>query len=254
MSARDLDVVIDDVLDEVASPEDRTWLEQRIASDPVVRERWSERKALFASLDGGPLADPPSALLPAVLREITGVQRPVRVSKSWLDTLADTLRLKPTQLLVYGSALAVGLAVLTLAVARPTRSPSPHAAGTMAPLATAPATVVRAGDAQARISIARDGAAIVAEIEVQSPGPGELTLACSAGVSAAEAFWARGGGSPPELGPGHVRASFPGTGTLRVRFETLGPSGPLATATLHRGSVESQARVMIPREISAVGP
>jgi hypothetical protein len=253
MSARDLDVIIDEVLDDVAGPEDRAWLEQRIASDPVVRERWTERKALFAALDGPTLVDPPGSLLPAVLSQIAGVRRPARVSNSWLDTLADAFRLKPNQLLVYGSALAVGLAVLTLAVVHPTRSPSPRAVGTMAPLATAPATLMRAGDAEARISIARDGAAMVAEIEVKSPGAGELTLACGAGVSAAEAVWTEGGDGAPQVGPGRVYARFPGSGTLRVRFETLGPSGPLATATLQRGMVVSQTRVDIPRVVS-VGP
>lgn len=254
MNARDLDVVIDDVLDDVASPEERAWLEQRMAVDPEARERWTERKTLFASLDGGPLVDPPGTLLPGVLGEVARLRRPTRVSRSWLDALADAFRLKPSQLLAYGSALAVGLAVLTLALVHPTRSPSPRAAGTLAPLAAAPATLLRAGDAEARISIARDGAALVAEIEVKSPGPGELTLACGAGVSAAEAVWTDGGGETPRLGPARVYARFPGSGTLRVRFETLGPSGPLATATLERGAAVSQTRVHIPPAISGVGP
>jgi hypothetical protein len=253
MSPRDLDVVIDDVLDDVASPAERVWLEQRLASDPDARERWTERKALFVSLDGPPPVEPPVTLLPGVLREIAGFRRPARVSRSWLDSFADTVRLKPAHLIGYGSALAIGLAVLTLSVVHPTRTRNPRAAGTMAPLATAPASWVSAGDAEARISIARDGSALVAEIEVKSGGPGELTLACGAGVSAAEAIWADGGGAPPELGPGHVHASFSGPGTLRVRFETLGPTGPLATATLQRGSVVSSTRVEIPRAISTSG-
>ena len=254
MSTRDLDVVIDDVLDDVASPAERAWLEQQVAADPDARERWTERKALFESLDGPPLEDPPATLLPGVLRGIAAVRRTTPVSRSWLDTLADAFRMKPSHLLGLGSALAVGIAVLTLAVVQPARTRNPRAAGTMAPLATAPASVVSAGDAEARISIARDGGALVAEIAVKSAGPGELVLTCGAGVSAAEAIWADGGDAAPELGPGHVHAPFSGPGTLRVRFETLGPTGPLATATLRRGSVESSTRVEIPHAISTGGP
>ena len=254
MSTRDLDVVIDDVLDDVASPADRAWLEHQVTTDTDARERWSERKTLFAALDGPPLVDPPDTMLPGVLAAIAGSRRSARVSRSWLDTLADALRMRPSYVLGLGSALAVGVAVLTLAVVHPTRTRNPRAAGTMAPLAAAPASVVSAGDAEARISIARDGGALVAEIDVESAGPGELTLTCGAGVAAAEAIWARGGGATPELGPGHVHAPFSGPGTLRVRFETLGPTGPLATATLRRGSVESSTRVEIPRAITSGGP
>jgi hypothetical protein len=192
-------------------------------------------------------------VLPAVLSEVARLRRPTRVSRSWLEALADAVRLKPAQLIAYGSALAVGLAVLTLAVVHPTRTPSPRAAGTMAALETAPASVVRAGDADARISIARDGAALVAQIEVRSPGPGTLTVACGAGVSAAEAIWTEGGGETPRVGPDRVYARFPGSGTLRIRLETLGPSGPLATVILERGAAVSRTHVDIPRVISAVG-
>ncbi|MFI5371497.1 MAG: hypothetical protein ACHQ52_08065 [Candidatus Eisenbacteria bacterium] len=252
----DLDSVIDDVLDQVADPAERAWLDQRMTIDSGTRERFADRKTLFGVLDTAMLQDPPPDLLPGVLRQIAGVRRQPAPAGGWLDRLAMSFRRHPVLALGYGAALAAGLAVLTLSVIR---SPLPHgrgtqpATGTMAPLTSAPVSRVIAGDAQVDISIARDGAALVVEFATRTSGPAELTLSCGAGVSAAEALWVRGGGAPPEVAPDRVHVDFSAPGALRVRFETLGPRGPLATATLRRGGEVSTTHIHVPPAVSAGG-
>jgi hypothetical protein len=195
MSADRLDQVIDDVLDRVASPGDRAWLEARRASDPMARERFSARRELFRALDTTGMREAPAALLPAVLREIAdagrlptpgparGTTTPARGPVAWLERIS---RAGARPALAWGyAAVAVAVVAALILVARtpsgrPDWRPVAGTIGAAESGARLGAVTLMAADARlVATAFAGGGSRVQLVLEV-TPGPrsrAEVTIA-----------------------------------------------------------------------------
>ena len=247
MNTFDLESVIDDVLDGVATAEQRLWLDRRRASDPVVRDRYAAREALFRALDGSPLTEAPADLLAGVMRGISDAGRhapasgatPARsgAASGWLASLVEAFRHRPAMAWGYAASMAAIAVALVLATSRLPQVFGPQALpveGTIGLTANEDRTelgsvIVVNPDAQATVA-AYPGSGGAIDLVVRTESHPSVSAEIAVDLDDAE-FVSRG----PGLGFG--REAFDPPGHLSARFDhaaigsiTVRPAhpGPLA--------------------------
>ena len=247
MNDHDLERVIDEVLDGVATPLESDWLKQRLERDPSARSRYEERRVLFRSLDAGELVAPPSDLLPAVMAEIRSGAAQAPAASGWWSALRESLARRPALGLSYaiGAGAAMGALITVALIERssiPPTAPLP-VNGTMVSPATGPRWTVEdhvqlaAGPARGEVTLDRSGGILVAEIQSDSPSPSRWVLEFDpASLRAMALDRARGPEGALSGAPGRLEIET-GTGSLtRVRFESTRPGDAELRVTLKSGS------------------
>jgi len=175
-----IEQLMHDVLDGVATPEEETRLEQRLAADPVLRERYTELRSMFDTLNRMPLVDPPDDLHAELMRTIERGQAGRTRNPGWLAVLADSFRARPVPAFGLAGLTIVALALVLWSGAgrrdmRIAGGDSP-VTGTMAPPAAADVVSLEAGDARIRIELERENGVLIAALSGVAPSGATLEI------------------------------------------------------------------------------
>lgn len=179
MNDLQIEQLMHDVLDGVASAEERSVLEQRLAVDSGLRERFDELSGMFHALNAVPLVEPPADLHAGLMRRIEG-EAGRTPGSGWWSAFADAFRARPAPAFAL-AALAITAATLALWTgvdrrsARLTGGDSP-VVGTMAPPAGAPPTVLASGDASVSVTALIADGSIVVTLHGAAPSGASLDV------------------------------------------------------------------------------
>jgi hypothetical protein len=245
-----IDEVIDDVLDGVATPDQAAWLERKLAADSGARARYEDRKMLFQALDPGEMVDPPSDLAWSVMRAVRGEMPAGSKRRGWIASFQDSVARRPALGWAYaiGSVAAlVALAFVTITNRTPAQSGgSLPISGTLAPSdeggpwVQVDESLLEAGESRGRIALLERGASLMATVEAHSSGPVSITVEYDPTLTPATGFdWPRGM-ERPDLALGRIRFDHNGSANARFRFER--PTSGRATIHVTLASGASEAR------------
>jgi hypothetical protein len=229
-----IEQLMHDVLDGVATPEERSRLEQRLAADPTLRKRFTELQHVFETLNRMPMAEAP-ADMHAELMQTIEIEAGRTRTPGWVAAFADAFRARPAPAFAI-AAVTIGAVALLLwsgAGRKDTRVAGSDApvTGTMAPPSSPRAVTLESGDARIRIELGRDGGALVAT----------LAIGFGAGVPRVPALRGAGAELLTAAGePGRIALKLSGQVDAALRFETPDPaSGDLdVSLTTDAGAVE----------------
>jgi hypothetical protein len=264
MSEAELDRIMDDVLDGVATSEQAAWLDKKLAGDPQARSRFERRKELFGLLGRGhAMVEAPADLAPAVMREIRAGSRPAKARPGLPSWLHETFGRRRG----IGWAYAVGAAAALVALAVMTRMDRNAlgskgwlpVTGTMAPAGPgesgAPVNQARieAGSSHAGIELFRQGEVLLVRIETHSTKPLGVELEYDPAAVSAALFDGPHGLEFRQASPGVIQYSPSGDVMARVRLTPLAKSdtqvrvtleseGVISRAVLHTGSAAAPRR------------
>jgi len=171
MNDASIEQLMHDVLDGVATVEEKQRLEQRLATEPVLRERFSELRGMFEALGRVPLVDPPADLHAELMHRLEAEAGRTR-NPGWLVAFADAFRARPVPAFAMTGLAIAALALLLWSGGRSgldrLAGKDAPVAGTMAP-ATAPATRLEAGDARVSVTALITGRFLVFTIDGAAP-------------------------------------------------------------------------------------
>lgn len=175
-----IEQLMHDVLDGVATDEERTRLEQRLAADLVLRERFDELRGMFDSLNRVPLVEPPAEMHAGLMRAIAQEDaRRVRPS-GWLAAFADAFRARPAPAFAMAALTIAALSLLLWSGARHDSGRiaggDAPVAGTMAPPAATRAAVLESGDARVSVTALITDGGIVLHIDGAAPSGASLDV------------------------------------------------------------------------------
>jgi len=176
-----IEQLMHDVLDGVATPEEQTRLEQHLAADPVLRERYSELRSMFDTLNRMPLVEAPDDLHAELMRTIERGQAGRTRNPGWLAALADSFRARPVPAFGLAGLTIVALALVLWSGAgrrdmRIAGGDSP-VTGTMAPPAAAADVVsLQAGDVRIRIELERENGILIVALSGVAPSGAVLEI------------------------------------------------------------------------------
>ena len=258
MSDRELDQIMDDVLDGVATSEQAVWLERRLAADPAARARFERQGRLFHALEvKDAMVEAPGDLAPAIFNEIRRMPRPVIAPGGLLSWVRDAFGRRRG--LGWGYAIGACAALVALAVltrvdrdALGVRGWLPTT-GTMAPAAPgqsgAPVNQasISAGAARARVELFKQGDGLLVRVQTHSIQPLGVELEYDPAAISAANFEGPHGLEHRQASPGRFEYSPSGDVMVRVRLVrssetdtqvrvTLQSEGIISRAVLHTGS------------------
>jgi hypothetical protein len=239
-----IEQLMHDVLDGVATPEERSRLEQRLAADPTLRKRFTELQHVFETLNRMPMAEAP-ADMHAELMQTIEIEAGRTRTPGWVAAFADAFRARPAPAFAI-AAVTIGAVALLLwsgAGRKDTRVAGSDApvTGTMAPPSSPRAVTLESGDARIRIELGRDGGALVATLAGEAPSGATLAIGFGAGVPRVPALRGAGAELLTAAGePGRIALKLSGQVDAALRFETPDPaSGDLdVSLTTDAGAVE----------------
>jgi hypothetical protein len=169
-----LEQLMHDVLDGVATAEQRAELERRLASDPSARERYRSLEAVFETLGRVSMVEAPGDLHPGLMRALDGEPRR---EGGWIAALADAFRARPAPAFAMAavSVVALGLLLWSGAARRDAfLAGDPPVTGTMARPQAAAAAALESGTARVRIALDARRGALVATLSGSAPAGAEL--------------------------------------------------------------------------------
>jgi len=244
MNDRELERLMNDQLDGVATPEDSERLSRALESREDVRTEYRKLGGVFAALSCVEMEEPPSDIKQNILRSIRKLETaPAR--EGWLESIAAAFRGHPGFRWAYSFAAGAALGVLAFAllsgnlVTRP-GSDSRSFTGTM----IAPPDAAAYQRISSRDFPLRDGHALVetlsgkgqilARITVRAPRGTDLVLSFDPGAWSAEGMAQHPAGNEVMLG----------FGRLSVRIQQFGESQYLLYLA-RRGPAGSPLRIAI---------
>jgi|GEM_PF-1909350 anti-sigma factor RsiW len=242
---RELERLMNDQLDGVATPEDSERLNRALESREDARLLYRKLGGVFTGLSRLEMEEPPASLKQGVLRAIQAMGEPVPARESWLHSITALFRERPGFGRVYPFAAGAALGVLAFAVltgnlmTRPGVDSRPFT-GTMAPLPLdgvyrhigSHDFVLRDGHVLAEVLSGKEG--LVARITAKAP------LGSSLVVSFDPAGWSATGVRQDRVGNDVML----GTGRLSIRMLTLGQSQYLLYLA-RKGPAGSPLRIAI---------
>lgn len=250
MNDNDLNRLMDEVLDGVATPQQATKLQERLANDPAARNLYLQRVAVFHALGTETEnVEPPADLAAGVMREIRTGPRP-SPGTGLLLNWRDSFKRRP----VLSWSFAIGAVAAVVAVASVIMtSPVPFGSrgslpvtGTMAPPdAGAPwlqadRAVLAAGDAHGTIALLKHRGGFLARIETHSPEPAELELTYDpAAISVTQVEGPQGAGTAGAT-PGSLKLELSGDQVATIHFGSPVSAGSTLRLTLRAAGATSE--------------
>jgi hypothetical protein len=242
MNSGDLERLMNDALDGVATPEEEAWLRARLEHDSAAREQYRQLEEVFAVLGKVPLETPPPELRAGVSRVISvghGALGPRRRGQGWLDSLRTFVARRPAVGAAYAFAAgAVTVGIAALAFVRGPGAGLP-VSGTMTNPPEALGTVIESkenqvGEARFQIRTRHVSQGIGLELDVRSTGPTETLLEYDpSAVDARTLRW-----SPPadvQASSGWARLSATANARFLVLLEGHGDRRAEIHVTLRAG-------------------
>jgi anti-sigma factor RsiW len=220
-----IEALMHDVLDGTATAEDQARLQQRLAADPALRERFTVLQDLFETLNRVPMVEPPAGMHAELMQSIQSEAGRTR-TPGWMAALADAFRARPVPAFAM-TTITVGALALLLWSAADRRDTlvaggeSP-VTGTMAPPATPRAALLESGDARIRIELGREGGSLLATVSGEAPSGATLAIGFGPGVPTLRGAGAElldSGVEPGRVGlrlSGHVDAALRFDAPVRV--------------------------------------
>lgn len=214
-----IEALMHDVLDGTATAEDQARLEQQLAADPALRERFTELRDLFETLNRVPMVEPPAGMHAELMQSIQSEAGRTR-TPGWMAAFADAFRARPVPAFAMAAVTIGALALLLWSGAhrgasRLAGSDSP-VAGTMAPPATPPAAQLEAGDARLAVTLERIDGAIVLTIDGAAPSGASLDV--GTGLMEIHASIEGDGASIERVGTGAGRVRLQLAARVRARL------------------------------------
>ena len=241
---RELERLMNDQLDGVATPEESERLSRALESREEVRLQYRKLGGVFAGLSRLEMEEPPAALKQGILRAIQA-SKAFRAPESWLQTIQTFLRERAGFRQAYSFAAGAALGVLAFAVLTGNLMSRPDAdsrlfTGTMAPLSPGGVyrhivshdLVLRDGHVLAEVLSGKEG--LVAKLTTEAP------LGSSVVVTFDPADWSAAAVRQNPAG----NEVMLGTGRLSIRMQRLGPSQYLLYLA-RKGPAGSPLRITI---------
>jgi hypothetical protein len=236
MVERELDGLIQDVLDGVATPAEAARLETRLSAEQAARERRNEMALVFGAMSRSRRFEAPPELKSRILRALP----PGAPGVQLMPSVERRRRFRLAYIFAAGLAAGViGAGALTGFWKVPAPG-SPAVIGTMAPSSPVATARWRAGEAQVESRIWRSGGSRLASFKVVS-GPADIELSFDPTAMSCTAFRPAPGAPEATLEPGRV--AFQGlerTETLVELAELPGQAGaPLRITIRSQGGSTS---------------
>jgi hypothetical protein len=242
---RELERLMNDQLDGVATPEDTERLSRALESREEVRLQYRKLGGVFTGLSRMEMEDPPASLKQGVLRAIQAIESPFPARGGWLHSISTLLRERAGFRHAYAFAAGAALGVLAFAIltgnlmTRPGVDSRPFT-GTMAPLSpdgvyrhiVSRNFVLHDGHVLVEVLSGKDG--LVARITAEAP------LGSNVVVSFDPASWSATA-VRQDLAGNEVML---GTGRLSIRMQRLGQSQYLLYLA-RKGPAGSPLRIAI---------
>ncbi len=235
LNRRDLEEVIQDVLDGVASADEIAWLERRRAEDPTAQSLYERRKGLFQVLAQVEELPAPADLSASVLSALPAKSRPRPGGRRWLSVLPGAPSPRISRWAIpFAAGVAAGVVLMVALTGSPAlRSREGlQTAGTMAaPSASRPAAAqdseeLTVGATRVAASIMLNGDSLIAHLECRATEEAQITIEYDPAVIAATSLeWSRPDEQHAALQPGYVRLRVRGDPQARVRFLGAGSGG-----------------------------
>ena len=256
MKDDELDRLIQDELDGVATPEEVSRLKQGLAEGEANRAKYREMQTVFGLLDRLEMVEPPPDLKPNVLRAIEPRAQSAKSGSGMLARVKSTFQRRPRFRFAYPFALGAAVGALALALATGRFGPIGRDRDSDLSGSMLPRTSLTAGDVLDRAHLELDTAqmttvtrahqdGVAVQIGIQSAGEVDF------GVRFDPARFAPVGFRQPESAPGHVdlrEGAFwihqRGSGRYELILKSLKDSGPPLQVVLRSGdrSVEGVLR------------
>ncbi len=250
----EIERLIQDALDGVATPEQESRLREILATDPEARQRQREVAAVFHALEGVKTAEAPD-LRGRVLSAIGREAQAGATRSSWTGSLRRAFARRPGLALAY--AFGAGAVVSALALAFATGALT---RGGRASLPVSATMVSPTSSAHAHREVTVGGATVVLESR-RLPGAAEVLVASGAApdaritleydaaalrVSALD--WGRPGAGRASLEPGRIHLEPQGA-DCRIEFTIVGAPPPvIAVVERAAGSARETLDVKAPEE------
>lgn len=246
-----IEQLMHDVLDGVATDEERTRLEQRLAADPVLRERFDELRGMFDALNRVPMVDPPAGMHAGLMHTIEEDAGRTR-HPGWLAAFADAFRARPAPAFAMAALTVAALALVLWSgtqrdSGRLAGGDSP-VAGTMAPPATTTAAVLESGDARISVTALITDRAIVLTIDGAAPSGAAFDV--ETGIPGIDGRIEGEGASLAGIiaSAGHLSLALEGDVLARLHIDTRGvPAGTAEVALTTPAGVDRHEFALGPR-------
>jgi len=245
MNDREMERLINDQLDGVASPEDSERLSKALESREDVRAEYRKLGGVFAALNCVEMEEPPVEIKQNVMRAVRSQAEPAPEREGWLESITAAFRRRPAFRYAYSFAAGTALGVLAFALfsgnlmTRPGWDPRAFT-GTMAPSPDAVSYQriasrdfpLRGGRVLVETLSGKDG--VMARVTAEAPKGTEVVLSFDPDAWSAEALRQNPAGNEVMLG----------SGRLSVRMQQLGESQYLLYLA-RRGPAGSPLRIAI---------
>jgi anti-sigma factor RsiW len=242
---RELERLMNDQLDGVATPEDSERLGQTLASREEARAEYRKLGGVFSALSRLEMEEPPATLKQGVLRAIRALEAPSPARESWLRSIPALFRRGSGFRHVYSFAAGAALGVLAFAIltgnlmTRPGVDSRPFT-GTMAPLSAdgiyehivSRDFTLRDGHVLAEVLSGKEG--LVARITADAPVGSTVVVSFDPGDWRVSTLRQAVAGNEVMLG----------TGRLSIRMQRLGQSQYLLYLA-RKGPAGSPLRIAI---------
>lgn len=249
MKSAELNQLIEDVLDGVATPQQAARLQEWLASDPAAREHYLKHVAVFQALGSDTeLVEPPADLAAGVMRAVRMGPRPAPGASGVLRSWRDSFQRRP----VLGWSFAIGAAVAVIAVTSVIlTNPTPFGSrgslpvtGTMAPpdaggpWLQADRAVLAAGDARGTITLLKQTGGWMAKVESHAATLAELELKYDPiAIQVTGIDGQAGAGTTPGL----LKLPLQGDAVTGIHFSAPAPASSTVLVTLRSGDAFSRA-------------
>lgn len=256
MNHHELQQLMEDVLDGVATPEQAARLQDRLANDPAARAHYLERIAFFRALGtDSEMVEPPAELAAGVMREVHKGPRPIPGAKGLILSWRDSFQRRP----ILGWSYAIGAAAAVIAVTvviqtSPTTFGSRGSlpvTGTMAPpdagesWLQADRAVLTAGDARGLIIVLKQRGGLMARVETHAPGLAELELTYDPVAVSVTRIEGPQGAETAVTTPGSLKLQLRGDAVAGIRFAGPAPAGSTLLVTLRASGAVSKGVVRL---------
>jgi len=242
----ELERLIQDALDGVATPEERSRLEATLERQPETRARYREVEGLFASLGRVPTEDPPAGFQTEILRTIRERGRKP-AARSWVRSWTGQPGQRPALALApFAFGLVAGALVLAawMAGLGPGREGRQDLGGTMMPPSEARAARWQIGSSELRAQSWRHDRRLFLRLQVRSDHPVAVDLDYGRQRHLAQARQSPGSGNRLGTTPGHVSWEASRAGEIQLELIEAGPSPDPLRATVR--SAEGEREVVVP--------
>ncbi len=262
MNDRELERLMNDQLDGVATPEDSERLNKALEAREDARAGYRRLGGVFGALSRVEMEDPPSHLKQDVLRAIRQRAGAKAARASWVDSISAVFRGRPALRHAYSFAGGAALGVLAFALVtgnlmtKPGLDPSPFTGAMVPPLGAASYKQIgtkdfplRGGRVLIETLSGRDG--VIARIKVRAPKGTDLVLSFPPDAWSATGVAQTGAGNDVMLGFDRlsVRIQQFGDSQYLLYLARRGPAGSPLRIAIHSpdGFIHGELETGAPR-------